>query len=140
MELAFCLCGSASSVFILWGAFPTFLQLIQRCGKAFSACDVRWNAFEKLFVYPSERKILKVLPRSAGVIGGPEMSDAKDIFEVGAMILLGIFVLSVGVPLLLAAAGVALGFLFHLAVIVIKVAVLLAIGYLVLVGIRALLR
>ena len=68
------------------------------------------------------------------------MSDAKDIFKVAAMILLGIFVLSVGVPLLLAALGVALGFLFHLAVVVIKVAVLLAIGYLVLVAVRAMLR
>jgi len=68
------------------------------------------------------------------------MSDAKDVVKVAAMILLGIFVLSVGVPLLLAAAGVALGFLFHLAVIVIKVAVLLAIGYLILVGVRAMLR
>jgi hypothetical protein len=68
------------------------------------------------------------------------MSDAKDVLKVVGMIVLGIFVLSVGVPLLLAAAGVALGFLFHLAVLVIKVAVVLAVGYLILVGVRALLR
>jgi hypothetical protein len=71
------------------------------------------------------------------------MSDAKDVLRVGGMILLGVFVLAVGVPLVLAAAGVTLGiigFLFHVAVMVIKVAVLLAIGYLILVGVRALLR
>ena len=71
------------------------------------------------------------------------MSDAKDVLRVGGMILLGIFVLAVGVPLVLAAAGVTLGiigFLFHVAVIVIKVAVLIAIGYLILVGVRAMLR
>jgi len=71
------------------------------------------------------------------------MSDAKDVLRVGGMILLGVFVLAVGVPLVLAAAGVTLGiigFLFHVAVIVIKVAVMLAIGYLILVGVRALLR
>jgi len=59
------------------------------------------------------------------------------------MILLGIFVVAVSVPLVLAAAGVTLGiigFLFHVAVVVIKVAVMLAIGYLILVGVRAVLR
>jgi hypothetical protein len=68
------------------------------------------------------------------------MSDAKDVIKVVGIIVLGVFVLTVGVPLLLAAAGVALGFLFHLAVLVIKVAVTLAVFYLVLVAIRAMLR
>jgi hypothetical protein len=68
------------------------------------------------------------------------MSDAKSVLRVAGMILLGVFVIAVGVPLVFAAAGIALGFLFHLAVLVIKVAVTLAIGYLLLVGIRALLR
>ena len=71
------------------------------------------------------------------------MSDAKDVMKVAGMILLGIFVVSVGIPIVLAAAGITLGiigFLFHLAVIVIKVAVVVAIGYLILVGVRALLR
>jgi hypothetical protein len=71
------------------------------------------------------------------------MSDAKDVMKVAGMILLGVFVVSVGIPIVLAAAGVTLGiigFLFHLAVIVIKVAVVLAIGYLILVGVRAMLR
>ena len=71
------------------------------------------------------------------------MSDAKDVLRVGGMILLGVFVLAVGVPLVLAAAHVSLGIiglLFHIAVMVIKLAVVLAIGYLILVGVRALLR
>ena len=71
------------------------------------------------------------------------MSDAKDVFKVVGMILLGIFVLSVSIPIVLAAAGLTLGligFLFHLAVVLIKVAVLLAIIYLVLVAVRAMLR
>ena len=71
------------------------------------------------------------------------MSDAKDVFRVVGMVLLGFFVLAVGIPVVLTAAGVTLGiigFLFHVAVILIKLAVVLAIGYMILVGIRALLR
>lgn len=71
------------------------------------------------------------------------MNEAKDVLRIVGVVLLGLFVLVVGVPLVLAAAGVALGllgFLFGLAVTVIKVAIVVAIGYLILVGIRALLR
>jgi hypothetical protein len=71
------------------------------------------------------------------------MSEAKDVLRVVGMILLGLFVLAVGIPVVLTAAGVTLGiigFLFHLAVVLIKLAVVVAIGYLILVGIRALLR
>jgi hypothetical protein len=71
------------------------------------------------------------------------MKEAKDVLRIVGVILLGLFVLVVGVPLVLTAAGVTLGiigFLFHLAVMLIKLAVVVAIGYLVLVGIRALLR
>jgi len=71
------------------------------------------------------------------------MSDAKDVFRVVGMVLLGVFVLAVGIPVVLTAAGVTLGILhllFGLAVFLIKVAVVIAIGYLILVGIRALLR
>jgi hypothetical protein len=63
------------------------------------------------------------------------------------MVLLGLFVFIVAVPFVLTlvfkAVGVTLtliGFLISLAVLLIKVAVVLAIGYLILVGIRALLR
>ncbi len=71
------------------------------------------------------------------------MKEAKDVLRIVGVVLLGLFVLVVGVPLVLAAAGVTLGiigFLFHLAVMLIKLAVVVAIGYLILVGIRALLR
>jgi hypothetical protein len=71
------------------------------------------------------------------------MKEAKDVVKIVGVVLLGVFVFVVGVPLVLAAAGVTLGilgFLFHLAVMLIKLAVVIAIGYLVLVGIRALLR
>lgn len=71
------------------------------------------------------------------------MREAKDVLRVVGVILLGLFVLVVGIPLVMAAAGITLGiigFLFDLAVMLIKFAVVVAIGYLVLVGIRALLR
>lgn len=71
------------------------------------------------------------------------MKDAKDVLRIVGMILLGVFVFAVGVPLVFKVAGITLGIisiLIWLAVLLIKVAVVLAIGYLVLVGIRALLR
>ncbi len=71
------------------------------------------------------------------------MSDAKNVIRVVGMILLGVFVFAVGVPIVLTAAGVTLGILqilFGIAVLLIKLAVVVAVGYLILVGIRALLR
>ena len=71
------------------------------------------------------------------------MKNAKNPMRVVGIVLLGLFVLVVGVPLLLAAAGITLsilGFITALAIGLIKVAVVLAVGYLVLVGIRTLLR
>ena len=71
------------------------------------------------------------------------MKDAKDALRVVGIILLGLFVLVVGIPLVLAAAGIALhivGSIFSLAVGLIKLAVVIAVGYLILVGIRAMLR
>ena len=71
------------------------------------------------------------------------MKDAKDVLRIVGMILLGVFVFTVGVPLVLKLVGLTFGIisiLIGLAVLLIKVAVVLAIGYLVLVGIRALLR
>ncbi|HUE84333.1 MAG TPA: hypothetical protein VMM84_19690 [Pyrinomonadaceae bacterium] len=71
------------------------------------------------------------------------MKDTNDVFRIVGVVLLGLFVLVVGVPLVLTAAGVTLGILgalFSLAVMLIKLAVVLAIGYLILVGIRAILR
>jgi len=71
------------------------------------------------------------------------MKDATDILRIVGIILLGIFVFAVGVPIVLTAAGITLGIikiLFGIAVLVIKLAVVIAIAYLLLVGIRALLR
>lgn len=71
------------------------------------------------------------------------MRDATDILRIVGIILLGIFVFAVGVPIVLTAAGITLGILkilFGIAVLVIKLAVIMAIGYLILVGVRAVLR
>jgi len=71
------------------------------------------------------------------------MKDASDILRIVGIILLGIFVFAVGIPIVLTAAGITLGIikiLFGIAVLVIKLAVVIAVAYLLLVGIRALLR
>lgn len=71
------------------------------------------------------------------------MKDARDVLRVVGMVLLGLFVFTVGVPFVLKVAGITVGIitvLIGLAILLIKVAVVLAIGYLILVGIRALLR
>jgi hypothetical protein len=68
------------------------------------------------------------------------MKDAKDIIRIVGMILLGLFVIVVVVPLVFAAVGIIFGAAVSLAVLVIKVAVTLAVIYLVLAGVRALLK
>ena len=75
------------------------------------------------------------------------MKDAKNALRILGMLLLGAFVFFVAIPFVLTlvfnAIGITIsviGGLISLAVLLIKVAVVLAIGYLVLVGIRALLR
>lgn len=71
------------------------------------------------------------------------MKQATDVLRVVGIILLGIFVFAVGIPIVLTAAGITLGIikiLFGIAVLVIKLAVVIAIAYLILVGIRAVLR
>ena len=75
------------------------------------------------------------------------MKDAKNVLRIVGMIFLGVFVFVVVAPpvlkVIFGVVGIATGIialLIGLAVLLIKVAVVLAIGYLVLVGIRALLR
>jgi hypothetical protein len=71
------------------------------------------------------------------------MKDVKDMMRIVGIILLGMFVLAVGIPLVFAAAGISLfilGGVIHLAIGLIKIAVMLAVAYLILVGIRAVLR
>ena len=69
--------------------------------------------------------------------------DLENVLRTVGLILLGLFIFVVGVPLVLAAAGFTLlivGKLFALAVFLIKLAVILAIVYLVLVAVRAALK
>ena len=71
------------------------------------------------------------------------MKDVKDFWRVIGIILLGMFVLVVGIPLVLTAAGIVLsgiGLVIGIAVALIKLGVVVAVGYLILVGLRALLR
>ena len=68
------------------------------------------------------------------------MKDGKDVLRIIGMILLGVFVFFVVLPVALKLVGITLGIIIGFAVLLIKVAVTLAIGYLILVGIRALLR
>jgi hypothetical protein len=68
------------------------------------------------------------------------MRDTKELLRIVGIILLGLFVLAVGVPLVFAAAGIVLSTVVWLAVLLIKVAVTLAVIYLVLAGVRAALK
>jgi hypothetical protein len=76
----------------------------------------------------------------AANLRGEVMRDVKEMFRIVGIILLGLFVLVVGVPLVLGAAGIVVGTIIGLAVLLIKVAVTLAVVYLVLAGVRALLK
>lgn len=62
------------------------------------------------------------------------------MLRVVGIILLGIFALVVVVPLVLTAAGIVVGTVIGLSVLLIKLGVVVAVGYLILVGIRAVLR
>ena len=68
------------------------------------------------------------------------MKDARNVLRIIGMILLVVLVFTVVLPLALKVVGITLVFISSLAVLLIKVAVTLAILYLGLVGIRALLR
>ncbi len=68
---------------------------------------------------------------------------AAKILKVVGFVLAGLFVLLCGVPLVLMLAGLALntvGFFITLAGMLIKLAVIVAFGYLVLVGIKSVMR
>ncbi|HWS56688.1 MAG TPA: hypothetical protein VN228_21310 [Pyrinomonadaceae bacterium] len=68
------------------------------------------------------------------------MKDMKDVLRIVGIILLGLFVFVVVVPLVLGAVGIVVGTVIAVAVSLIKLAVVLAVVYLVLVGVRALLK
>jgi hypothetical protein len=68
------------------------------------------------------------------------MKEAADLVRGVAIVILVLLVLFIGVPFVLAALGIVVGFLITLAVILIRAAVVVAIIYLIIVGIRAVLR
>jgi hypothetical protein len=71
------------------------------------------------------------------------MKETKDVLRIVGIVLLALFVLVVGIPLVFAAAGITLtilGTILGLAILLIKIAVVIAIVYLILVGVRAVLR
>ena len=68
------------------------------------------------------------------------MRDSKDILRVVAMVLLGLFALTVVLPLLLSAVGIVVGTVTFVAIKLIKLAVVLAVIYLILAGVRAVLK
>ena len=68
------------------------------------------------------------------------MKEAKEILRIVVIVALTLFVLIAVVPILLKLLGFTLAVLIWLAMTVIRVAVVLAVCYLILVGIRALLR
>jgi hypothetical protein len=68
------------------------------------------------------------------------MKDATDALRMIIVVILTLFVLIIVVPILLKLIGLTLVFLVGLAMKVIYLAVFLAVCYLILVGLRALLR
>jgi hypothetical protein len=68
------------------------------------------------------------------------MKETSDLIRNIAVGILVLIVLVVGIPFLLAALGIVVGFLVTLAVMLIKVAIVIAVIYLLIVGVRAILR
>ena len=107
-----------------------------------------WGKVFRIFIGTRSREsayswLRTVEPEQLGAAGSDwrlTMKDAKNVLRIIGMILLGVFVFAVVLPLALKVVGITLGIIISLAVLLIKVAVTLAIGYLILVGIRALLR
>ncbi|MCA1591265.1 MAG: hypothetical protein LC754_01115 [Acidobacteria bacterium] len=68
------------------------------------------------------------------------MKDTKNMLRIVGIILLGIFALVVVTPLVLKAVGIVVLTAIGLAILLIKLGVVVAVGYLILVGVRAVLR
>jgi hypothetical protein len=68
------------------------------------------------------------------------MKEATDVLKIVGIVLLALFVLIVALPFVFALLHIAVGFLVVLAITLIKVAILVAIIYLIVVGVRAVLR
>jgi sterol desaturase/sphingolipid hydroxylase (fatty acid hydroxylase superfamily) len=120
---------------------------IRDAGIVIICANLVWNAGRNFFVYKIERDEAKEKrtgrPKEVRIGWRSEVKNTKNAVRVVGIALLGLFVVVVGVPLLLTAAGVTLsivGTITMVAVGLIKLAVVLAVVYLVLVGISALLR
>jgi len=95
-------------------------------------CRIFWQATQKRLEKKENEKE-----------AGSDLKEATDVVKIVGMVLLALFVLAVGVPLVLAAAGVALGIigaLVGLAIALIKIAIVIAVIYLIVVGVRAVLK
>ena len=68
------------------------------------------------------------------------MKEAADVLKKVLIVLLALFVLAVALPFVFSLLHIAVGFLVVLAITLIRVAVVVAIIYLIVVGIRAVLR
>jgi len=68
------------------------------------------------------------------------MKDSKDVIRIVAMVLLGLFALTVVLPIVLSAVGIVVVTVVSVAVGLIKLAVVLAVIYLILAGVRAVLK
>ncbi len=68
------------------------------------------------------------------------MKDSKDVLRIVAMVLLGLFALTVVLPIVLSALGFVVVTVVSVAVGLIKLAVVLAVIYLILAGVRAVLK
>jgi protein-S-isoprenylcysteine O-methyltransferase Ste14 len=105
--------------------------------------EVLRNDCPETFVYSRGHGKARKTKRERERYQVEEMKEATDVLKIVGIVLLALFVLAVGVPLVLAAAGVALGvlgLLIGLAIALIKIAIVVAIIYLIVVGIRAVLR
>jgi hypothetical protein len=68
------------------------------------------------------------------------MKEATDVLKIVGIVLLALFVLLVALPFVFTLLHIAVGFLVVLAIALIKIAIVVAIIYLIVVGIRAVLR
>ncbi|MDX6303390.1 MAG: hypothetical protein QOI77_359 [Blastocatellia bacterium] len=68
------------------------------------------------------------------------MKEATDVLKIVGIVLLALFVLAVALPFVFTLLHIAVGFLVVLAITLIRVAIVVAVIYLIVVGIRAVLR
>lgn len=111
-----------------------------------SSPHLSWNAREAFCVYegrPGFKPVLiriRAVERSEENFGVWKMKESNNVMRTVGIILLALFILVVGAGLLKFLAIGVVGLIVGLVVGLIKLAIVVAIIYLVLVGIRAMLR